>query len=61
MIVNARLVDDKALHFGSSPPEAAAEGVENKDAVLARGCHQLSQTTAAARWMAARKFRAVLS
>jgi uncharacterized protein len=26
-----------------------------------RACHQLSQTVAAARWIAARKFRAVLS
>ncbi len=45
--------------FGLAEQETARQETAQK--AKSRACHQLSQTTAAARWMAARKFRAVLS
>ena len=41
--------------------KAAQKKIDEKNLLITSACHQLSQATAAAKWMASRKFRAVLS
>ncbi len=49
------------VHLISSSPETAAPPPRQPTPDRARACHQLSQTTPATSWTAARKFRAVFS